>query len=479
MLLVLRSSLLRRGAGRRLLPIVQRGIATGPDASSQLAAASSASSLKDSVVASGVLVDDASSSSVQLLLAETADTSLVSAGSSVASAMPEAIAIPLGSMPPDLALRAVDTFHMALGLDWWLAIAACTLSIRLALLPMALHGSQQQAKMQGLRAELAPLQARVQSSGGTDHAAAAEMHALYERHGVNPMRLLALPLLQLPIFMSFFLGLRRLADHFPDAHSGGAYWFVDLAATDTSYWLPAASGFSALTLVRLSVPGPTAGMNEAEAAQADLMKKVLSGVTLFSLPVAASMPASVLVFWITNNAFSLVYTSALQLTTTRAMLGLGPLPAPADLRPRAGSGGGGYPLDFSGAAKPGSGGAVRDLAAANPLTQPPDQSSVSKAQSMAADTLSELAAGMAGRGELAEAASMQGRAVALREEAVAASTDELQSEHLRHALWRLVELHEQAGQHAEAKEILARWQRAGGDAEAAEKRRAGLGGKSE
>ena len=98
---------------------------------------------------------------------------------------------------------------------------------------------------------------------------------------------------------------------------------------------------------------------------------------------------------------------------------------------------------------------------------------------MAADTLSELAAGMAGRGELAEAASMQGRAVTLREEAAAASTDELQSEHLRHALWRLVELHEQAGQHAEAKEILARWQRAGGDAEAAEKRRAGLGGKSE
>ena len=155
---------------------------------------------------------------------------------------------------------------------------------------MALHGTQQQAKMAGLKSELGPLQARVQASGGTDHAAAAEMRSLYARHGVNPMRLLALPILQLPIFMSFFLGLRRLADHFPDAHVGGAYWFVDLGAIDDSYTLPAVSGLSAFALVRLSVPGPTKGMSHAEATQADLMKRILSGVTLFSLPVAANMP---------------------------------------------------------------------------------------------------------------------------------------------------------------------------------------------
>ena len=454
-------SVLRRRAAPRLFTIVRRGMATGPD------------SLMDQAVASAVQ----DSSSAERLLAEASDASLASVSSTVAAITPEAIALPLGSLPPDMALRAVDTFHMALGLDWWLAIGACTLSIRLALLPMALHGSQQQGKMQGLRAELAPLQARMQSSGGTDHAAADEMRALYERHGVNPMRLLALPLLQLPIFMSFFLGLRRLADHFPDARSGGAYWFVDLSATDTSYWLPAASGLSALALVRLSVPGATAGMNEAEAAQADLMKQVLSGVTLFSLPVAATMPASVLMFWITNNAFSLVYTTALQLTPTRAMLGLGPLPAPADASQRGGGGGGGgYPLDFSGAAKPGSAGAVPHLAAASPLTLPPDRSSVAKAQSMAADTLSDLAAGMADRGKLAEAASMQGRAVALREEAAEASKDEPQAEHLRIALWRLVELQEQAGQLPEAEESLARWERAGGDAATAQERQKALGG---
>ena len=297
------------------------------------------------------------------------------------------------------ALRVVDTVHHSFGLDWWLAIACTTVSIRLALLPMAVHGSQQH-KMQGLRSELAPLQARVQASGGTDHVAAAEMHQLYERNGVNPMRLLALPLLQVPIFMSFFLGLRRLAEHFPDAHVGGAYWFVDLGATDNTYWLPAASGLSALALVRISVPGPTAGMNEAEAAQADLMKKVPSGATLFSLPVAASMPSSVLMFWITNNAFSLAYTSQLQLSPTRSSLGLGPLPGPADFRQGGTtSAPGTYPLDLSGMAKP----PVVD-------NSPLEPNEVTRAKGMAANTLAGLAQSMADRSELPEAISMQSRA---------------------------------------------------------------------
>lgn len=373
----------------------------------------------------------------------------------------DSLALPLGPWPSDLALRVVDTVHHSFGLDWWLAIACTTVSIRLALLPMAVHGSQQQAKMQGLRSELAPLQARVQASGGTDHVAAAEMHQLYERNGVNPMRLLALPLLQVPIFMSFFLGLRRLAEHFPDAHVGGAYWFVDLGATDHTYWLPAASGLSALALVRISVPGPTAGMNEAEAAQADLMKKVLSGVTLFSLPVAASMPSSVLMFWITNNAFSLAYTSLLQLSPTRSLLGLGPLPGPADFRQGGTtSAPGTYPLDLSGMAKP----PVVD-------NSPLEPNEVTRAKGMAANTLAGLAQSMADRSELPEAISMQSRAVALHEEVARANEGEHHAHALREALWKLIDLQDKAGRQQDASESLEKWLRAGGDAVAAKTRR--------
>ena len=153
-----------------------------------------------------------------------------------------------------------------------------------------MRATRMQGVMQGLRAELQPLQARVQASGGTDAAAVNELSALYARHGVSPFSVMLLPLAQLPIFMSFFLGLRRLADTFPSAHEGGLFWFVDLGARDESFYLPAASGLSALALVRLSIPGAPAGASAEEAEQVERMKLLMSGLTLVSLPVASTMP---------------------------------------------------------------------------------------------------------------------------------------------------------------------------------------------
>jgi YidC/Oxa1 family membrane protein insertase len=346
-------------------------------------------------------------------------------------------------------LRAVDAIHSTLDLPWWLAIGACTLVVRIALTPLALHGSRQQAKMQGLRAQIAPLQQRIAQSGGKDGAAAAEMQALYAQHGVSPMQMLALPLVQLPIFMSFFLGLRRLADVFPDAHTGGAFWFVDLGARDESLWLPLASGFSALALVRLSVPGATAGMSASEAQQAEFMKKILSAVTLISVPVATTMPASVLVFWCANNGFSIAYTSALVVPPLREALGLPPQPARTTAENIE---------------------QQRNVGTLGSSAPPPDAASVGRAQMSAADTLAGLAAAMAESGKLDDAVAMQRRAVALREETLAASGDASsdQLEGSREALWRLAELQQQVGLTSEAEESIGRWEAAGGDAATAQ-----------
>ena len=358
----------------------------------------------------------------------------------------------LGYLPPDIALRGVDAVHHALDWPWWGAIVGCTVAVRLGLLPLALHGTRQQGIIQVLRADLAPLQARIQASGGTDQQAAAEMQALYAKHGVSPMQMFALPLLQLPIFMSFFLGLRRLAESFPDAHTGGAYWFLDLGARDETFWLPAASGLSALALVRLSIPGATAGMRAAEAQQAELMKKVMSGVTMVSLPVAATMPASVLVFWVSNNCFSLCYTAAIMFPPTRAALGLPPRPGPYVGDPYA----------------PDADASLPPLPGAAPSANPPDAASVNRAQLSAAETLAELASRLADRGKLDEAISMQQRSLAMRD-AMSGTSEQRDLQH-RDAIWRLSEMECDAGRWADAIATTQRWQAVGGDAATAEAR---------
>ena len=332
----------------------------------------------------------------------------------------------LGLWPPDFALRAVSSVHDGLDLPWWLAVAACTVIARLTLLPIAVHGTLLQGRMQAMKPELSALQARLQLSGGSDDKAVDEVQALYARHGVSPVKMLALPLMQMPVFMSFFLGLRRLTEAFPEAHAGGAYWFVDLGARDETFALPMVSGLSALALVRLAVPGATPGMAAAEATQADRMKLILTAVTAVSLPVACTMPTSVLLFWVTNNAFSLGYTSLMASAATRRALGLPP--------PAGGAGGGG------------GGGAL--LGGEETAVAPVGGGAVARAKLLAAQSLQSIAVCHRDGGDVPAALLMQRRALSLISEAAEAveaeaeaspgeSTADEAAAARREALWTL------------------------------------------
>lgn len=52
-----------------------------------------------------------------------------------------------------------------------------------------------------------------------------ETKALYEKYDCSLLMNVALPLVQLPIFLSFFLGLRRMSETYPEFVSGGTLWF--------------------------------------------------------------------------------------------------------------------------------------------------------------------------------------------------------------------------------------------------------------
>ena len=84
----------------------------------------------------------------------------VSATAALAHASPPSLGEPLGHWPPDLALQLVELVHERAALEWWVAIAASTLAVRMALLPLSLHATKQAARMQAMREPLAQLQAR-------------------------------------------------------------------------------------------------------------------------------------------------------------------------------------------------------------------------------------------------------------------------------------------------------------------------------
>lgn len=65
---------------------------------------------------------------------------------------------------------------------------------------------------------------------------------LMKEHNVNPLRPLLLPLVQMPIFLTFFSIVRGLANlPLPQLKEGGLGWVTDLTAADPYYILPATS----------------------------------------------------------------------------------------------------------------------------------------------------------------------------------------------------------------------------------------------
>ena len=79
---------------------------------------------------------------------------------------------------------------------------------------------------------------------------------VYQKNNCNPIKMAILPLIQVPLFISFFIAIRRMAAvPVENMKTGGALWFQDLTVPDPYYGLPilACTSFMASIEVNLRV----------------------------------------------------------------------------------------------------------------------------------------------------------------------------------------------------------------------------------
>lgn len=82
----------------------------------------------------------------------------------------------------------------------------------------------------------------------------AELLALYQKNNCNPMKIMMMPILQIPVFLSFFLAIRRMAAvPVESMKTGGLYWFTDLTLPDPYYALPFMACFSFMVTIEVSM----------------------------------------------------------------------------------------------------------------------------------------------------------------------------------------------------------------------------------
>ena len=150
-----------------------------------------------------------------------------------------------GYTPPGLLQSLLEFLHVNVHLPWWVAIATATVALRLSLFPLAVRMQRDAAKIANLNPTAAKIHETMAAYKriGNQLAAAeegAKLLAIYKKHGVNPAAtMLMIPMIQVPLFVSFFWAIRGMAElPLESMKTGGIYWFTDLTVPDPTYVLP-------------------------------------------------------------------------------------------------------------------------------------------------------------------------------------------------------------------------------------------------
>lgn len=147
--------------------------------------------------------------------------------------------------------------HEITALPWWATIGITVISIRLILFPFAAKFLGQANKMAQLQPQFAAIiekyQAAKKNGNPTETAMVQrEMMEMKQRTGFNPLVALKLPLMQAPIFLGVFFGLKGMAEAgLPGFYNGGLAWFTNLAVPDPTWALPVMSVAATLAVIQV------------------------------------------------------------------------------------------------------------------------------------------------------------------------------------------------------------------------------------
>lgn len=226
-------------------------------------------------------------------------------------------------LQPTIAL--LNMTHDVSNVPWYLAIALSTIAIRTILLPATLMTMRNSAKMQAIQPDIMEKREDVMQAIKVGNRALAsekqaEMQKFMKEAGVAPAKVLIGPFVQFPVFISFFVSIRRLSQSEPSMVDGGAAWFTDLSVMDPTYVLPVICGASLFGMTEL-------GGDTGSTKMTPQMRNGMRIVAALSVPLTYWFPAAVFCYWIPNNLFSIALGALMRVKGMRRILGLDVDPA--------------------------------------------------------------------------------------------------------------------------------------------------------
>jgi YidC/Oxa1 family membrane protein insertase len=216
----------------------------------------------------------------------------------------------------------------AWGLTWALSIMFLVVTVRLILFPLFVKQVKSQRAMQELQPEIQKLRKQY----GSDRQGMSQaMMALQKERGVNPLAG-CLPILpQMPVFISLFHVLRRLAPGAPGLY-GWSDALTDQAARAELFGAPISASFNmvgpkqtaileiatyanirVVALFLIAIMCVTTFFTQKQIAKrsgpvegqaATVQRLMLYGMPLSLFVSGFFFPLGVLIYWVTNNAWT-------------------------------------------------------------------------------------------------------------------------------------------------------------------------------
>lgn len=217
-----------------------------------------------------------------------------------------------GYTPVGLIQSGMEYLHVVQDLPWWGVIVCGTIVVRTLIFPLVIMAQRNAAKMGNNMPQMQVLQLKMSEARSTgNHLESArlaqEMYTFMKEKDLSPFRSMLVPLAQAPVFISFFMGLRQMANAPVESmRDGGLFWFMDLTMPDQYFLLPI---ITSTTLYITILVGTDAARLSQQGNQ--ILKYVLRALPIIIFPFTINFPGAILCYWACSNFISLLQVSVL------------------------------------------------------------------------------------------------------------------------------------------------------------------------
>lgn len=193
------------------------------------------------------------------------------------------------------AQQMLDWVVETTGLPWWATIAVLTVSIRVAVFPIAVKGQSNAIRLANINPEMQRHMADITSAKKEGNMlvmteATQKVQKLMRDNNCNPLKSFITPLVQAPLFMTLFFALKGLAGAgLATMQNGGLFWFKDISVADPTAILPVVA--AGLTLATLETGAEMGAGLGPKTQQQIFMRNALRVICVIMIPFTWTLPA--------------------------------------------------------------------------------------------------------------------------------------------------------------------------------------------